>query len=73
MHYVRSHYPDVDIPLELVKDTLEVDETVMREYRRFDPYVGNALECVHGTTTSLLAFPTGETQNLLSECLTFHS
>ena len=67
VRYVRSHYPDVDIPFEIFKDAMAEDETVTKGLERFDPYFGNILEYVRGQTGTVLAFAMGNTRNTLSE------
>ena len=73
-HFLRTHYPDVDIPSELIREQLAVESHLEDSYDEFDPYTGQLMASLSYNDgarmhSSFLAFPTGETLNELSELL----
>jgi len=73
-HFLRTHYPDVDIPSELIREQLAVEAHLEDNYDEFDPYAGQLMASLSYNDGaqmhySFLAFPTGETLNELSELL----
>ncbi|GJE90784.1 hypothetical protein PsYK624_069280 [Phanerochaete sordida] len=65
-NFLRTHYPDVDIASELIREELEETTRLISELDTFDPYAGNLLSVVScgtrtGRNASFLAFPTGQT------------
>lgn len=70
-HFLRTYYPDIDIPGELIREEIDKDARITRELRNYDPYVGNLLESFLCSETgrkssAYLAFPTGNSNRELS-------
>ncbi|KAJ6516226.1 hypothetical protein C8R45DRAFT_889673 [Mycena sanguinolenta] len=60
-HFLRAHFPDIDIASELIRDALTEDATIVREFDERDPYAGNVLEpLITAANDAFLAFPMGE-------------
>ncbi|GBE82101.1 predicted protein [Sparassis crispa] len=64
-HFLRTYYPDVDIPSELIRDEIAADAGAFHELRKFDPLAGSMLEVFSLYTGNreegtYLAFPMGE-------------
>lgn len=73
-NFLRTHYPDVDIASDLIREELEESSRLFSELRIFDPYAGNQLVPVMcGARTarnaSFMAFPMGRTGCDLSKTL----
>jgi hypothetical protein len=71
-NFLRTHYPDVDIASELIREELEDHARLSSDLRVFDPYMGNLLTFItcgtrKGRMASFLAFPMGPTACALSE------
>ncbi|KAI0949968.1 hypothetical protein AcW1_006160 [Taiwanofungus camphoratus] len=63
-NFLRTYYPDIDVPTELIRDEIIQDAHAIRALETFDPYTGNMLEilCHSGTqdNSAFLAFPMGD-------------
>ncbi|KZT26395.1 hypothetical protein NEOLEDRAFT_1132445 [Neolentinus lepideus HHB14362 ss-1] len=70
-NFIRTYFPDVDIPGELLREEIAADMQASRKLRQFDPYMGDTLEVVdcydgprrHGLA---LVFPMGESKRDLN-------
>ncbi|KIK57712.1 hypothetical protein GYMLUDRAFT_203313 [Collybiopsis luxurians FD-317 M1] len=64
-NFLRTHFPDIDIAAELVRQELSADAQVTRALEQYDPFSGNTLELLHipdaHSTPIFLVFPMGET------------
>ncbi|OBZ69202.1 Solute carrier family 25 member 47-A [Grifola frondosa] len=70
-HFLRTYFPDVDIPAELIREEITEDARTMQQFHKYDPYAGNMLESLSffdGPRKKLafLAFPMGGTNSDLS-------
>ncbi|CAL1705209.1 unnamed protein product [Somion occarium] len=70
-HFLRLHYPDVDLPSEVIRDHIAEDALIERKLSTFDPYIGNTLTTFsrpteRGELASYVAFPMGETSSELN-------
>ena len=73
-NFLRTYLPDVEIAEELIRNQLVEDMTLSRAYESFDPYLGNLLDSFepqNANDSAFLIFPTGETNQDLSESLTY--
>ena len=75
-HFLREHFPDVDITAELIRDEIVTDATISHKLEAFDPYMGNLLESIccrvgQSKQAAFLAFPMGDLNGDLSGCLSF--
>ncbi|KAK0463972.1 uncharacterized protein EV420DRAFT_1476592 [Desarmillaria tabescens] len=64
-NFLRTHFPDVEVAAELIREEIETDARVLHDRSVYNPYDGNLLETVtsyeSSTPVSLhLAFPMGE-------------
>ncbi|KAI0064586.1 hypothetical protein BV25DRAFT_1800492 [Artomyces pyxidatus] len=61
-HFLRTFYPDVDIPAELIRDHVASESQLADALEAFDPYLGNRLAVVYSTRkrSAYVAFPMGE-------------
>ncbi|KAG7447915.1 uncharacterized protein BT62DRAFT_986039 [Guyanagaster necrorhizus] len=64
-NFLRTHFPEVEIAAELIREEIETDAKVLRDQDVYNPYDGNLLETVISydslrPTSSHLAFPMGE-------------
>ena len=71
-NFLRTYFPDIEIPAELVRDEIDADTGVSHRLEEFDPYAGNLLEAVQCQTglvsqTTFLCFPMGESNRDLSK------
>ncbi|KAI0748606.1 hypothetical protein C8Q80DRAFT_1219698 [Daedaleopsis nitida] len=64
-HFLRTYYPDVDIPAELIRDEIILEEKFSQVLRRSDILDGNIIDISsfqhHRKNVAFLAFPMGET------------
>ncbi|KAH0827044.1 hypothetical protein J3R83DRAFT_4727 [Lanmaoa asiatica] len=70
LQYLRTYFPDVEFPSELLGSMLEADARKMRRLKTFDPFLGNLLEIIpshHTQNDSTVVFPMGELGSELSE------
>lgn len=71
--FLRTYYPDVDIPAELIREELAEDSKASSDLQAFDPYAGDLLAtlvCRSERTRkkhAFLTFPMGQTGSELSE------
>ena len=69
---MKTYHPDVNIPLDLIKDELNLDGEITEELNAFDPYQGNTLLAMGYSENDkrkngfLLAFPVGKLGSDLS-------
>jgi len=73
-HFLRTHYPDVDIPSELIREQVAVEVRLEDSLRAFDPLVGDLVTSFHVSDGSevpwsFIAFPMGESGCDLSESI----
>jgi hypothetical protein len=71
-HFLRTYYPDVDIPAELIREQVGVETQLEDSLRVFDPLVGGLVTSFHVPNgskkpRSFMAFPMGENGCDLSE------
>lgn len=71
-HFLRTYFPDLDIPAEIIRDEIEADIHISRRIDNHDPYTGNLLEslqCSAGPSSlrTFLCFPMGESNQDLSQ------
>ncbi|KAI0273383.1 hypothetical protein BC834DRAFT_840342 [Gloeopeniophorella convolvens] len=71
-HFIRTHYPDVDIPAELIREQVGAEIQAENSLRSFDPLSGDLVTSFHLPNASkkwltFMAFPMGETGCELSE------
>ncbi|KAK0210915.1 hypothetical protein DFS33DRAFT_1250416 [Desarmillaria ectypa] len=64
-NFLRTHFPDVEIAAELIREEIETDAKVSHDRDVYNPYDGNLLETVTSYESSRpvslhLAFPMGE-------------
>ncbi|SJL00535.1 uncharacterized protein ARMOST_03848 [Armillaria ostoyae] len=64
-NFLRTHFPDVDIAAELIREEIETDAKDVHDKGVYNPYDGNLLETVISYESSRpvslhLAFPMGE-------------
>lgn len=77
IRFLRTRYPDVDVPHELLKEQIQIDEK-FKKASLFDPVIGNQLAVLmtHDSKLEkrrgLLAFPTGVLGSELSTFLVSH-
>lgn len=66
-NFLRTHFPDVDVPAELIREQLEDDSKQEKELQAFDPASGNLLDLTFSPLnhSMLLAFPMAN----LNHCL----
>ncbi|RPD66375.1 hypothetical protein L226DRAFT_197300 [Lentinus tigrinus ALCF2SS1-7] len=68
--FIRTYYPDVDIPAELIRAEIEEDERATRAWKSSDIFSGNLVDVctiqLARKTMSFLAFPMGETNTQLN-------
>jgi hypothetical protein len=68
---LRTYYPDVDIPMQLLQEHIKSEAAEDTELAKFDPTLGNMMDMLYFETGSsrigLLAFPMGETGSELSK------
>ncbi|TDL24836.1 hypothetical protein BD410DRAFT_837750 [Rickenella mellea] len=69
--FLRTHYPDIDIPFELINEELIANEKFTADKQAFDPFVGNTIESMHcpdgpRKRCVMLAFPMGENAERLN-------
>lgn len=66
-HYLRTHFPEVDVPAGVIRNQTTEDTLQATELRKFDPFEGNILDIVvdYDKTTHLV-FPMGELSTELS-------
>lgn len=69
---MRTYFPDIEIPAELIRDEISADTHVSCQLEKYDPYAGNLLEaiqCPSGlvSQTAFLCFPMGESNQDLSK------
>ncbi|KIP12300.1 hypothetical protein PHLGIDRAFT_113776 [Phlebiopsis gigantea 11061_1 CR5-6] len=65
-NFLRTHYPDVDIVSDLIRDELAENARLASQLQDFDPYLGSLLTPVissgrSGRQVAFLAFPMGPT------------
>lgn len=70
-HFLRTYFPDIEIPAELIRDEINAETRVMRQLEKYDPYAGNLLDiiiCEDGPRhqKAFLCFPMGESNRDLS-------
>ncbi|KAH8106855.1 hypothetical protein BXZ70DRAFT_1074595 [Cristinia sonorae] len=71
-HFLRSHYSDLEVSAELIRDYIEEDERIEESLRLYDPCAGNALAVIscngaRGTApVAFLAYPSGGTSSVLN-------
>ncbi|TFK55080.1 hypothetical protein OE88DRAFT_1732355 [Heliocybe sulcata] len=69
-NFIRTYFPDVDIPAELLREEIVADMQASRKLDEFDPCMGDTLEvvgCYDGRKHGLaLAFPMGESKRDLN-------
>ncbi|EPQ58301.1 hypothetical protein GLOTRDRAFT_137042 [Gloeophyllum trabeum ATCC 11539] len=70
-HFIRTYFPDVDIPGELIREEIAMDARASQQLQEFDPYAGETLEIVECYDSSrkrgsCLAFPMGESKRDLN-------
>ena len=69
--FLRTRYPEIDVPYELLEEQIQADEK-FKKTNLFDPLIGNQLAVLmtHDAKVEkrrgLLAFPTGVVGNELS-------
>jgi hypothetical protein len=74
-HFIRTHFPEVDVPSHLIRDEIESETLFLRGLAVFDPMKGNifkSVQCRPGFSNDLasfLVFPMGELDNELSMLL----
>jgi len=71
-NFLRTHFPDVDIAENLIREQLTIDARITRKLEEFDPQVGNLLDVVcfpevQSKQPACLVFPMGELNRDLSE------
>jgi hypothetical protein len=71
-NFLRTYYPDIEIPAELIRDEVHADTRISRKLEKYDPYAGNLLEAVQCqvglvSQATFLCFPMGESNQDLSE------
>jgi hypothetical protein len=71
-HFLRTYYPDVDVPSELIREQVNEEAKFEDSLHAFDPLVGDLLAPFHmfdGSKRpwSFIAFPMGESGCDLSE------
>ena len=70
--FIRTYYPDVDIPAEIIRAEIAEDDRATRTWQSSDIFSGNLIDVctvqLARKTVSYLAFPMGETNNQLSQC-----
>ncbi|KAF8643784.1 hypothetical protein AX16_008803 [Volvariella volvacea WC 439] len=59
-NFLRMHFPDVDVPSELIREELVEDAKLSKELDIFDPYAANLLELIRANDALFLTFPMGE-------------
>ncbi|KAI0256907.1 hypothetical protein BJV78DRAFT_1307686 [Lactifluus subvellereus] len=65
-HFLRTYYPDVDVPAELIREQVGVEAQLEDSLRAFDPLVGDLVASFHVSDDSkrrwsFMAFPMGAT------------
>jgi hypothetical protein len=65
-HFLRTHYPDVDIASDLIRSELAEEARHSSELTTFDPHIGNKLTFMtfpgrKRRKSAYLAFPMGPT------------
>ena len=71
-NFLRTHYPDVDVPVELIREQVSVEAQLEDSLRAFDPLIGDLVTSLHVSDGSkmpwsFIAFPMGESGCDLSE------
>lgn len=67
-NFLRTYFPDIEIPAELIRDEVETDARTTQDLEGFDPFSGNLLESIQlQDGGSYLCFPMGESKRELSE------
>jgi hypothetical protein len=68
VQFLRTFYPDIDIPSELTREEVKEDAQEGHFLEEFDPYASNTLAMIHGSRRHpfYLGFPMGETRRSLS-------
>lgn len=67
-HFLRTHFPEVDISADLIRDQVTEDALEAASLSQFDPFEGNTLEIVTGYDKQThLIFPMGELGSELSQ------
>ena len=71
-HFLRTYYPDVDVPAELIREQVGEEAKLEDSLRAFDPLFGDILTSFHVSDglkrpRSFMAFPMGENGCDLSE------
>ncbi|KAI0723995.1 hypothetical protein C8T65DRAFT_628157, partial [Cerioporus squamosus] len=68
--FIRTYYPDVDIPAELIRAEIAEDDRTTRVWKNSDIFAGNLMDVcsvqVARKNVPYLAFPMGETNNQLN-------
>ncbi|KXN86913.1 hypothetical protein AN958_09508 [Leucoagaricus sp. SymC.cos] len=60
-HFLRTHFPDVDVSGDMIRNQITEDTLQTTELAKFDPFEDNVLDIISGyDDTKHLAFPTGE-------------
>ncbi|KAI0006224.1 RNA polymerase I-specific transcription-initiation factor-domain-containing protein [Russula compacta] len=64
-HFLRTYYPDVDVPAELIREQVSVEAQLEDSLRAFDPLIGDLVTSLHVSDGSkmpwsFIAFPMGE-------------
>ena len=72
--FLRTYHPDIDIPFDLIRDELQLDEEQAAVDSVLDPYAGNQLVYFSMETTRkqlmpFLAFTCGVTGSDLSQSI----
>lgn len=72
--FLRSHHPDVDVPIDIIREEIEYDDSSRLAYESI-PTAGNKLALLQSAEVDpiqrrgVLAFPQGSPGNGLSESL----
>jgi hypothetical protein len=72
--FLRTYYPDVDVPAELIRKQVGVEAQLEDSLRLFDPLAGDLITSFHVSDGSkrgwsFMAFPMGESGCDLSRIL----
>jgi len=44
--FLRTHFPDIEVPAELIRDIIDADTHASHKLENYDPYAGDLLEAV---------------------------
>lgn len=67
-HFLRTHFPEVDVSSEIIRNQITESVFQAAELAKFDPFEGNILDIIiDNDERTWLAFPMGELSNELSK------